>query len=83
MTEEIITRRGDGQRIKMSPAQVKEDLLAGTKDAADKGVIAELTAPELEQLYGIIADQNRAVSVKRGEEIVFTDDASIIRMSED
>ena len=83
MTEEIITRLGDGQRIKMPPAQVKEDLLAGTKDAADKGVIAELTATELEQLYEIIADQNRAVSVKRGEEIVFTDDASIIRMSED
>jgi dimethylamine--corrinoid protein Co-methyltransferase len=67
----------------MSPAQVKEDLLAGTKDAADKGVIAELTASELEQLYEIIADQNRAVSVKRGDEIVFTDDASIIRISED
>jgi dimethylamine--corrinoid protein Co-methyltransferase len=83
MTEEIITRCGDGQRIKMSPAQVKEDLLAGTKDAADKGVIAELTASELEQLYEIIADQNRAVSVKRGDEIVFTDDASIIRISED
>ncbi len=42
MEKEISTRMGDGQRIKMSAAQVKEDLSAGTKDAADRGSIPDL-----------------------------------------
>ena len=35
--EDILTRMGDGQRITMPPSQVKEELLAGTKDAAESG----------------------------------------------
>lgn len=79
MEESILTRMGDGQRVKMSPAQVKEELLAGTKDAADKGRVPELTSAELEQLFEIIADKNRVVSVEPGEEIVFSDDVSCVR----
>ena len=77
--EDISTRMGDGQRITMSPAQIKEDLLAGTKDAVDKGRVPELTSSELEQLFEIIADRNRVVTVERGEEVVFTDDVSCVR----
>ena len=47
MEKDVLTRMGDGQRIKMSPAQIKEDLLAGTKDAADRGRIPELGSSEL------------------------------------
>jgi dimethylamine--corrinoid protein Co-methyltransferase len=74
---------GDGQRITMPPSQIKEDLLAGTKDAADRGKVPELTSSELEQLFEIIADKNRAVAVERGEEVVFTDDLSCVRHSGD
>jgi len=80
---DILTRMGDGQRIKMSPAQVKEDLLAGTKDAADKGRVPELTSAELEHLSEIIADRNRVVSVEPGEEVVLTDDATTDRTIQD
>jgi dimethylamine--corrinoid protein Co-methyltransferase len=83
MEKDILTRMGDGQRVKMSAAQIKEDLLAGTKDAADKGRIPELTSAELEQLFHIIADRNRVVSVEPGEEIVLTDDATVIRANAD
>ena len=75
----ILTRMGDGQRITMSPSQLKEDLLAGTKDAADTGRVPALTSSELDQLFEIIADRNRVVTVDRGEEIVLTDDLSCVR----
>jgi dimethylamine--corrinoid protein Co-methyltransferase len=77
--EDILTRMGDGQRIAMSASLVKEDLLAGTKNAADTGRVPELTPSEREQLFEIIADRNRVVTVERGEEIVFTDDVSCVR----
>jgi dimethylamine--corrinoid protein Co-methyltransferase len=81
--EDILTRMGDGQRITMPPSQVKEDLLAGTKDAADRGKVPALTSSELEQLFEIISDRNRVVTVEPGEEIVFTDDLSCVRHTGD
>lgn len=74
---------GDGQRVRMSPTEVKEDIVAGTQDAADRGNIPELTAAEQERLFEIIADENRVVSVKPGDEVVLTDDVSYIRMNQD
>ena len=53
MGEGILTRMGDGQRIKISAAQVKEDLSAGTKDAAERGSIPELPLAELEQFDSV------------------------------
>ncbi|UCG54678.1 MAG: [dimethylamine--corrinoid protein] Co-methyltransferase, partial [Dehalococcoidia bacterium] len=83
MSEDISTRMGDGQRITMSVAQVKEDLVAGTKDAAERGEIPELRGAELDHLFEIIADRNRIVGVEPGEEVVLTDDLSVIRARED
>jgi dimethylamine--corrinoid protein Co-methyltransferase len=74
---------GNGERIKMSPAQVREDLSAGTKDAAEKGRVPELTPTELDLLYEIVVDKNRVVGVEPGEEVVFSDDVTTIRMSDD
>lgn len=81
--EDIITRRGDGQRITMSASQVKEELLAGTNNAADTGRIPPLTPNDLDELFEIVADRNRAVSVERGREVVLTDDLSCVRHSGD
>ena len=77
--EAILTRMGDGQRVTMSASQVKEELLAGTKNAADTGRVPPLTSSDLDQLYEIVADRNRAVAVERGREVVFTDDLSCVR----
>ena len=74
---------GDGQSVRMSPDQIKEDILAGTKDAADRGRIPELTSDEQDYLFEIVADENKVVSVKPGEEVVLTDDVSYIRMNQD
>ena len=83
MQEEIQTRMGDGQWVRMSPTQVKEEIAAGTEDAADRGKIPGLTPAEKEHLFQIIADEDRVVSVRPGEEVVLTDDVSYIRMNQD
>jgi len=58
----------------MSVAEVKEDILAGTEDAARRAEIPELTPLEIEQLFEIIAEPARAVSVVSGQEVIVTDD---------
>ncbi len=70
----ILTRMGDGERISLSAADLKEDLLAGTRDAAQRGQIPELTPDEVEQVFDIFADTSRVVSVSPGEEVIVTDD---------
>jgi dimethylamine--corrinoid protein Co-methyltransferase len=67
----------------MPPSQVKEDLLAGTQDAADRGKVPALASSELDHLFGIIADRSRVVTVEPGEEIVLTDDLSCVRHTGD
>ena len=79
MQDSILTRMGDGERVSMPTEKVKEELLAGTRDAAERGNIPELPPDELEQIFDIFADPNRIVAVKPGEEVVTSDDgASII-----
>ena len=74
MPESILTRMGDGERVSMPADEVKEDLLLGTQDAAQNGEIPELTAEDLEQLFEILAEPGRVVSVPHGDEVVVTDD---------
>jgi len=76
MPDKIITRMGDGARVELSAEQVKEDILAGTQDAADRGKIPEMIPDELDQLFEIFADTNRIVAVKPGAEVITTDDAA-------
>jgi dimethylamine--corrinoid protein Co-methyltransferase len=74
MKDKIFTRMGDGELVSMSVAEVKEDILAGTEDAARRAEISELTSGEIEQLFEIIAEPARAVSVVSGREVIVTDD---------
>jgi dimethylamine--corrinoid protein Co-methyltransferase len=74
MSEKILTRMGDGERVRMTPSEIKADIRDGTADASKRAKIAELTAQEQEQLYAIMADPSRIVSVKPGEEVIVTDD---------
>ncbi len=74
MSDKIFTRMGDGERVVMSAEEIKEDIAAGTEDAARRGKIPELSSDDREQLFGIMADPSRAVSVSPGEELIVTDD---------
>lgn len=78
MNHTITTRMGDGEQISISADELREDILAGTKDAAEKGQIPELTSEEIDKLFDIFADPSRMVSVSPGEEVVGTDDGCIM-----
>jgi|Deesub1362A_J573_1020465.scaffolds.fasta_scaffold00002_84 dimethylamine--corrinoid protein Co-methyltransferase len=72
---EHLTRRGDGRLITMTGKQIKDDLELGSKDAAERAKIPELTGEDLETLYEIIIDANKVVAVKHGCEVVLSADA--------
>ena len=74
MREGIPIRMGDGERLWMTPSEIKDEIQNGTADASQRATIPELTAEEREQLYAIIADPSRIVSVEPGEEVIVTDD---------
>jgi dimethylamine--corrinoid protein Co-methyltransferase len=65
---------GDGELVFMSAGEIKADIQAATRDAARRAEIQELTPEEMEQLFEIIAEPSRAVSVISGQEVVVTDD---------
>jgi len=74
LSDKILTRMGDGERVRMTPSEIKADIQDGTADASKRAKVPELTAEEQQQLYDIMADPSRIVSVKPGEEVIVTDD---------
>ena len=74
MSKNILTRMGDGQRIWISASDLTTDIDEGTADAADRGRISELTDQEKKQLFDIMAEPTKVVSVQPGEEVIVTDD---------
>ncbi len=74
MSDKILTRMGDGERVRMTPSDIREDIQAGTADAARRASIPELTAEAQQQLLDIVADPSRIVSVEPGQEVIVTDD---------
>lgn len=74
MPESILTRMGDGERVRMTAKQVRDELQQGSQNAADTARIPVLTADDIEHLYDIIAETGRVVSVPHGHELIVTDD---------
>jgi len=76
MSDKILIRMGDGERIYLSAQDIRDDILEGTRDAARRGKIPEMTKEEQERLFEIMAQPSRTVSVCPGEEVIVTDDGS-------
>jgi len=74
MKNKIRIRMGDGELVAMAAEAIEDDILAGTREAAQNAEIAELTADERESLFDIMAEPSRAVSVIPGQEVIVTDD---------
>jgi len=70
----VLSRMGDGQRIWISASEVKADIDEGSAEAAERARISELTDEDKTQLFDIIADPAKVVSVQPGEEVIVTDD---------
>ncbi len=71
---------GDDERVSMSAEEVRADIIAGSEEAAAKGNIPPLSSEEIDELFDIVADENRIVSVKLGNEVVMTDDGGAMPM---
>jgi dimethylamine--corrinoid protein Co-methyltransferase len=65
---------GDGERITMDASELRDEILAGTEDAAEKGRVARLSEDELDELFEVMAHPSRMVGVESGKEVVVTDD---------
>jgi len=73
----ILTRMGDGYAVEMTPEEVREDLAAGSADAAKKGKIPVLEPDEFDYLFDMFANPIRVWGVERGHEAVLTKDGSV------
>ena len=74
MQNTVLTRMGDGERVSMPADEVKEELILGAQDAAQKGGIPELTQENLDLMFEILAESGRIVSVPPGDDVIVTDD---------
>jgi dimethylamine--corrinoid protein Co-methyltransferase len=74
MSDKFLIRMGDGERIEMTSSEIRDDIQDGTVDAAKRGKIPELTAEEQQQMFDIMTEPSRIVSVNPGEEVVVSDD---------
>jgi len=74
MTKDILTRMGDGERLRLPETEIRNDIAEGTADAADRAGIPALTDGEQDRLFEIMADPARIVGVSPGEEVIVSDD---------
>ncbi len=81
MADKIFTRMGDGSGIYMSPEDIQYDLQKGTRDAAERGKIPELTREELDYLFEIIASPVNVTGVIRGKEVVTSSDSGAFKIT--
>ncbi len=72
----IITSQGDGQRIELSPEELRKDIVEGSETAARKGKIDGLTSEDIDHMVDIFSQRGRTVSVEPGKEVVVTDDGA-------
>lgn len=74
MTNKVFTRMGDGERVTMEVSEIRDDIREGTRDAAQRAKVPEMSQEDQQRLLAIMADPSRAVSVAPGNEVVVTDD---------
>jgi len=72
----IPTRMGDGSLVEMTRSELKADLEEGTRVAAQKAKVPELTQDELDHLLDIYASPARFAAVDIGDEVVMSNDGS-------
>lgn len=76
----IFSRYGDGTPDWFTEQEIKEDLAAGTQDAAERARVAPLTDDDLTYLFEIMASSHVFVSVDRGKEVLLTYDAGTLKI---
>ncbi len=72
--KKIQTRMGDGFRVEMTEAELREDIEAGTQDAAERAKISPLRDDEIRHLFEIFERTDKIVGVEAGKEVCMSYD---------
>jgi dimethylamine---corrinoid protein Co-methyltransferase len=72
----VPTRLGDGSLVRLTPAEIRADLEDGTRAAAARAKVPELSDGELEHLLDICTESTRFTGVALGNEVVLTQDGT-------
>ena len=72
-------RTGSGQLIKMSKEQIRGDVEEGTKEAAQRAHVPELTGSEIDTICEIMTEPTLTVGLEPGREVVLTTDGSYMK----
>jgi dimethylamine--corrinoid protein Co-methyltransferase len=75
----ILTRMGDGSLTEMSESELKRDLEAGTRDAAERAEVPPLSEDELKHLLDIFCAPSKFASVELGNEVVLSFDGGTLK----
>jgi dimethylamine--corrinoid protein Co-methyltransferase len=70
----IWTRMGDGSAIELTPDELRQTIVAGSEDAADKGQVPALDSNEIDKLVEIFSAPWRVIGVEPGHEVPLTKD---------
>jgi dimethylamine--corrinoid protein Co-methyltransferase len=73
----IRTRMGDASLVELTESELRAEIEAGTKDAAQRGKIPALSQDELNHLFDIYSAPSRVVGVEPGNEVIFTYDSTV------
>ena len=74
MTTTYYQRMGDGRRVEMTKDEIISDIEDGSNLAAERARIPGLSDDEKDQLLDIFLTPERIVSVKPGDQVVFSTD---------
>ena len=80
VTNQYLTRMGDGSIVYMTEEEIRADIKAGAEDAADRGKIPKLSQEEMERVYEIVTMPGNMVGVEAEEAVVTTSDSGSIKM---
>jgi dimethylamine--corrinoid protein Co-methyltransferase len=75
---DIHTSTGNGQRLTLTPQELRRDIQDGTEDAAKKGKVDALGQGDINHLVDIFHQPGRTVSVEPGLEVIVSDDGAAI-----
>jgi len=75
-----MTRMGDGYPVEMSEKQLRADLEAGTREAAEYAGIDPLSQEALQYLFKLFKAPYRVVGVQPGHEIILSYDGAPLKM---
>ena len=70
----VRTRMGDGSVVEVTPDELRNEIVTGSEDAADKGQVPALDENEVDKLVEIFSAPWRIVGVEPGHEVPLTKD---------